>query len=113
MGVLPPLGLDGVVILLGLYGVPPPPMGLDGGTPLKKTEQQNEHLLHGGRYASCDQAGGLSYFHFIICFAQVLKFSFVHVKNSNFVVIKLSLLEGSIRRTVILRFVDLLFVNNK
>ena len=34
-------------------GVTPPP-------PPKKTEKQSEYLLHGGRYASCVHAGGLS-----------------------------------------------------
>ena len=30
--------------------------------PPSKTEQHSEHLLHGGRYASCFHAGGLSCF---------------------------------------------------
>ena len=31
-----------------------------GGGGSAKIGQQNEYLLHGGRYASCVQAGGLS-----------------------------------------------------
>ena len=49
-----------------LAGVPPPTLGW--GTPLPDlgwgtppwTEQHSEHLLRGGRYASCVHAGGLS-----------------------------------------------------
>ena len=47
---------------------PPPDMGwgtppdLRWGTPLPQTDQHSEHLLHGGRYASCVHAGGLSCF---------------------------------------------------
>ena len=42
-------------------GYPPPPQeGQDWSTPRPKTEQQSEYLLHGGRYASCVRAGGLS-----------------------------------------------------
>ena len=37
--------------------VPPPP-GPEMGYP--QTDQHSEHLLHGGRYASCVHAGGLS-----------------------------------------------------
>ena len=33
----------------------------DGGTPRQETDQQSEHLLRGGRYASCVYAGGLSF----------------------------------------------------
>ena len=42
-------------------GYPPCPR-LDGVTPLphQETDQQSEHLLRGGRYASCVHAGGLS-----------------------------------------------------
>ena len=43
---VPPLGLDG-----GNPPPPPPPLGLDGGTPWE-AEQQSEHLLRGGWYAS-------------------------------------------------------------
>ena len=43
LGYLPPPARTGL-------GYPPPP----------QTEQQSEHLLHGGRYASCVQVGGLS-----------------------------------------------------
>ena len=60
----------------GLDGVPPPPISTGWGYPLppppcwqwmvippspyQETEQQTEFLLHGGRYASCFHAGGLS-----------------------------------------------------
>ena len=55
-------GLDG-------WGTPcldwmgtPPSFELDGVPPCphQKTEQHSTHLLHGGRYASCVQEGGLS-----------------------------------------------------
>ena len=49
-------GLDGGYPPVGTgWGYPPPP---------KKTEQQSEYLLCGGRYASCVHAGGLSYYTF-------------------------------------------------
>ena len=47
-----------------LGGYPSPSRGIPwpglGYPPPPKTEQQSEHLLHGGRYASCVHAGGLS-----------------------------------------------------
>ena len=45
-GTLPRPGMDGSTPLLGL----------DGGTPREETAE--EHLKHGGRYASCVHAGG-------------------------------------------------------
>ena len=61
------------------YGYPPPvrtgwgypPSGLDGCTPHQKTEQQSEHLIHSGRYASCIHAGGLSYLYNFLRIASV------------------------------------------
>ena len=48
---VPPPRLDGVPLCPGLDGIPPPPH--------QETDQHNEHLLRGGRYASCVHAGGL------------------------------------------------------
>ena len=42
-----------------LPGYPPARSGMGGGTQLG---QQKEYSLHGGRYASCVHAGGLSCF---------------------------------------------------
>ena len=56
-----PIQQTGGVPHPGLSGVPPP---WDEVPPLpnQKTEQHSEHLLRGGRYASCVHAGGLSCF---------------------------------------------------
>ena len=44
------------------------------GYPPTRTEQQSQHLLHYGRYASCIHAGGLSYsFFFFVFFGQHLQ----------------------------------------
>ena len=43
-----------------LDGVPPHRPRLMGYPPCQETEQHSEHLLRGGRYASCVHAGGLS-----------------------------------------------------
>ena len=58
-------GLDG-----GTLEYPPHPgqvpgqdRGYPGVPPCQDTEQHSEHLLHGGRYASCVHAGGLSCYH--------------------------------------------------
>ena len=45
-------GMGKVMFSLVPMGVPPPPN--------QETEQQSEHLLRGGRYASCVHAGELS-----------------------------------------------------
>ena len=50
-------------------GIPPAryPLAGTGASPLHpKTEQQSKHLLRGGRYASCDHAGRLSCYLFIL-----------------------------------------------
>ena len=39
-----------------------------GGGGSAKIGQQNEYSLHGGQYASCVHAGGLSCFHLYLCF---------------------------------------------
>ena len=58
-GRVPPLGQDGGMLLGGtLPGYPPTRSGW-GDTQLG---QQKEYSLHGGRYASCVHAGGLSCF---------------------------------------------------
>ena len=68
MGV-PSSFLTGGTPILPDWGVPhlangsiPPPSRLEGVPPLlhQKTEQQSEHLLRGGRYASCLHPRGLS-----------------------------------------------------
>ena len=62
-------GLDGggtpsQVWMVGVPGIPPNQVWMVGGTwgtpPTHETEQHSEHLLHGGRCASCVHAGGLS-----------------------------------------------------
>ena len=73
-----------------LMGVAPPPCpGLDGvhpspsktgwNTPLpnQETDQQSEHLLRGGRCASCVHAGGLS------CFKPLFGLCFIFNKSSS------------------------------
>ena len=49
-------------------GYPPPPSWTGSGNPPPptETEQQSEYLLHGGRYASCVHAGGLSSLNLIL-----------------------------------------------
>ena len=57
---VPFLGVPQSLARTGL-GYPPPDPGQDWGTTTpSETEQQSEYLLHGGRYASCGQAGELS-----------------------------------------------------
>ena len=63
LGYHPWPGLDGVSPSQDWMGLPPPQPGLDGVTPPPlcwETEQHSEHLLRGGRYASCVHAGRLS-----------------------------------------------------
>ena len=50
--------LDGVLPSPGLDGLPPPPIQDWMGTP--SGDQHSEHLLYGGRCASCIHAGGHS-----------------------------------------------------
>ena len=44
----------------GGYPDPPPPGGVPGQVPPPPQPGQKEYSLHGGRYASCVHAGGLS-----------------------------------------------------
>ena len=68
MGYPPQLGLDGSPSVGTSWGYPPyldcigtPPVRTGWGySPPLPRQQQSEHLLHGGRYASCVHAGGLS-----------------------------------------------------
>ena len=65
MGVPSPVGTRWGSPCWNWTGVAPPPrLGLDVSKkkpcPGQETEQQSEHLLQGGRYASCVHAGGLS-----------------------------------------------------
>ena len=61
-------------------GGTPPPSGhwIGYPPPYQKIEQPSEHLLCGGRYASCVHAGGLSCFgiltlYFVIFFPNLVK----------------------------------------
>ena len=72
---IPGSGRGGTPSQVYVGGVPPPDLGwgippdLGPGTP-PKPDQHSEHLLRGGRYASCVHAGGLSCFlFFLTCFS--------------------------------------------
>ena len=71
-GQVPPLG----GYLVGGTRVRYPPGGVPGsGTPPGGTRvgQQKEYSLHGGRYASCVHAGGLSCIFFYFCKIKLMK----------------------------------------
>ena len=68
-----PVLAGGPPVLAGGYpgwGIPWP--GQDWGSPPPKTEQQSEHLLRSGQYASCLHAEGLSGFIFLYEFQTII-----------------------------------------
>ena len=67
MGVPPHQDCIGVPPNRTGWGIPQPLSGVNEGTP-QEIEQQSEHLLRGGWYASCFHAEGLSCWHFVFCF---------------------------------------------
>ena len=65
-------GLDGVPPPVRTGWAPPPHQDWMGYPPPRQdTDQHSEHLLHGGRHASCVHAGGLSCFYLLALF-QIL-----------------------------------------